>query len=368
MRTFRCTCDNSLFFDNSVCLRCNHEVGFCPVCDALQPLLPQPEGGFRCGNPACAAALVKCENYKTHNVCNRCARVPVKAAAEAPSVNAASPSASAPEPIFCDYCEFNDTIPDLNVPGHAEKWYRLESAKRRLLYELELLGLPLRLPESDPRPKLQFRFKADVEPKKILWFAMGKKEQVFTGHASGVITINIREANDAEREKLRVGFGEAHRTLIGHFRHEIAHYYWEILVLGRDEARCVEVFGNHEKPTYGEALDAYYKKGPPGDWRNRFVSAYSTMHPWEDFAETFATYLDMVSVLDTATHAEFIRVRPRFGDFDAMIAQYKTLGIGMNEINRSMGLLDLVPEVFVEPVREKMRYVHDLISAAATPA
>jgi hypothetical protein len=273
-------------------------------------------------------------------------------------------SASVENPGLCESCRFTQIIPDLSIPGYTEKWYRLEDAKRRLFYELDTLNLPYRLAESAPQPRLRFDFKADVPATPWLWWLMGQGEQVFTGHANGLITINIREANDLEREKLRLNFGEAHRTLIGHFRHEIAHYYWEILVRGRDDARCKAVFGDHENPTYQEALEAYYQNGPLPDWRERFVSAYSTMHPWEDFAETFATYLDMTSVLDTAFHHGFLPTRPHFGDFDAMILQYKVLGVGMNEVNRTMGLLDLVPEVFVEPVREKMRYVHDLVKGA----
>jgi hypothetical protein len=313
-------------------------------------LLPESAGGWACGNAECGAQLLKCANYLEHNVCNRCVH---------------AKEAVAGAGALCDSCSLNQTIPDLSVPGHKEKWYRLEAAKRRLLYDVDMVGLTYRLPEGDPRARLRFDFKADVIPKGWLWWTMGKKEQVLTGHAHGLITINIREANDAERERLRVNFGEAHRTLIGHFRHEIAHYYWDVLVLGRDEDRCKAVFGDHENPNYQTALETYYKNGPLADWQERFVSAYGTMHPWEDFAETFATYLDMVNVLDTAYHASFIATPPRFGDLDAMVRQYKALGIGMNEINRCMGLLDLVPEMLVAPVREKMRYVHTLVSEAA---
>jgi len=349
MRTFRCTCENMLFFDNSVCLRCHKETGFCPACRAVVALLPRPEGGWTCGNAACGVTLLKCANYLQYSACNRCVL--------------ADEAAALPEPVLCDCCCFNQTIPDLTVPRYAEKWYRLESAKRRLFYDLDLLGLPYRFDEADPRPKLRFDFKADVVPKYCFLRPMGTKERVFTGHANGCITINIREADDVERERLRVDLGESHRTLIGHFRHEIAHYYWEVLIPGGDEEGCRAVFGDHQSPTYQEALDAYYKNGAPADWQERFVSAYASMHPWEDFAETFATYLDMVSVLDTAHQVDFTHTPPRFGDFDAMVKQYKALGIGMNEINRSMGLLDLVPEVLVEPVRAKMRFIHDLIAA-----
>lgn len=352
MRTFTCSCENTLFFDNSRCLRCGKEVGFCPTCRSVVALHPRPEGGWHCGSPLCGASLVKCFNYQQHDVCNRCVS-----------------AEGAAGPALCGYCSLNRTTPDLSVPAFVVKWYRLEAAKRRLLYALDLIGLPYRWPEGDPRPKLRFDFRADAVPEAGVWRPVGD-ERVFTGHSGGLITINVREADHAERERLRVDLGEEHRTLIGHFRHEIAHYYWEVLIYGRAEEASRAVFGDHDRPTYQEALKAYYERGAPADWRERYVSAYATMHPWEDFAETFATYLDMVSVLDTASHFGFTRTPPRFGDFDAMATQYKSLGIGLNEINRSMGLLDLVPEVLVGPVRDKMRFVHGLIAAevAAAPA
>jgi hypothetical protein len=339
-----------LFFDNSVCLRCGNETGFCPSCRNITALLPQAEGRWTCANANCGVTLLKCVNYVEHNVCNQCVT---------PTL-----SATGSDPSLCESCSFTQTVPDLSVPGFVEKWYRLEAAKRRLLYDLDVAGVPYRFNDADPRPKLRFDFKADVAPKRWLWWTMGKGEQVFTGHANGLITINIREANPAERERLRVNFGEAHRTLIGHFRHEIAHYYWEIFVRGRDEAACKAVFGDPESPSYADALDAYYKNGPSPNWHERFVSAYATMHAWEDFAETFATWLDMVSVLHTAHHVGFTTA-PCLQDLDGMMVQYKTLGVSMNEINRSMGLLDLVPEVLVAPVREKMRYIHGLVRVAA---
>jgi hypothetical protein len=348
MRTFRCDCDNMLFFDNSRCLRCGKEVGYCPACRTITGLAPRQEGGWTCANTGCGTHLVKCENYSEYDVCNRC----VKADDAAAGVR------------FCDCCEFNQIIPDLSVPGYKAKWYRLEAAKRRLLYDLDLVKLTYRFAASDPRPKLRFDFKADVMPKKWLWWTIGDKEQVFTGHANGLITINIREANSAERERIRVNFNEAHRTLIGHFRHEIAHYYFEVLVRGRDEERCKAIFGDHENPTYQQALETYYKNGPLPGWQSSFVSAYSTMHAWEDFAEIFATYLDMACVLHTAHSNELVPGSLDFGDVECMMRQYKALSIGMNEVNRSMGLIDLIPEVLVEPVRGKLRYIHELVVGA----
>lgn len=346
MRTYSCLCGNTLFFDNSSCLACGREVGFCPACRLITALVPDEQGGFHCGHEDCGVALVKCENYLEHDVCNRCVRAETAAA----------------EPL-CDCCRFNDLIPDLTVKGNLLKWYRLEAAKRRLFYDLGELGLPYGTEEDGIEPPLSFDFKADVIPKKNYWRGGGADtERVYTGHANGKITINIREACDVEREKLRVDLGEAHRTLIGHFRHEVGHFYWDMLIKGRREEEFIAVFGDHNNPTYAEALERHYEQGPPADWQQSFVSAYATMHPWEDFAETWALYLDMTSALDTAAWQGFGGTTDAVHkDVEPMIKRYQQLGVALNEINRSMGLLDLVPEVIVPPVVEKLRYIHNLV-------
>jgi hypothetical protein len=350
MKTFTCLCGNVLFFENTQCLACNREVGWCPSCQQLVALLPQAEGDYRCGQPACGVPLRKCYNYAIEQVCNRCLAVP--------------PEGSPPEAL-CDCCRYNETIPDLSVPGNREKWYRIEVAKRRLFYTLNLLGLPYGKASDGFSPPLAFDFKADVLPPDHLWRHMGQTERVYTGHANGKITLNIREADDVEREKLRVDLGEAHRTLIGHFRHEIGHYYWELLVAGQSEDDFQQVFGDHQQPPYAEALERYYQDGPGPDWQRQHVSAYAAMHPWEDFAETFATYLGMVCVLDTARHMGFHGdLSLPAADFDHVVLCYQRLGVAMNEMNRAMGLLDLVPPVLVPPVVEKLRYVHTLVHAA----
>jgi hypothetical protein len=149
--------------------------------------------------------------------------------------------------------------------------------------------------------------------------------------------------------------------LLGHFRHEIGHYYWELLVKQRCEAAFVRLFGDPYNPSYQDALNRYYGSAtPPSDWQSQFVSAYATMHPWEDFAETFATYLDIVSLLDTAYHVNFSGPPP-LHDLDAMVLQYQQLGISLNELNRSMGTMDVVPEIVSPGVKEKMRFIHELV-------
>lgn len=354
MRSFACNCGNTAFFENNHCLSCRKDLGWCPTCQQLSTLLPTDEGLFRCGNDDCRAMLAKCHNYAVESVCNRCCVVPEDS--EEPKQ-------------FCDYCRFNDTVPDLTVGGNREMWRRLETAKRRLLYTLDMMQLPYGREEDGVAPGLTFDFKADVTIKPRWWWSMGKEERVYTGHAEGRITINVREADTVEREKARVMFQEAHRTVIGHFRHEIGHYYWQMLIEDLQESKFKAVFGDHHDPGYKDAQDRYYKDGPLSGWQSKYVSAYATMHPWEDFAETFATYLDMVSVLDTAAQMNVGEsCNPTTATLPDMVQCYVSLGVVLNEMNRAMGLTDLVPEIFGAAITAKLQYVHDLVREARVAA
>jgi hypothetical protein len=356
MRSFSCTCGNQLFFDNSICMCCKHEVGWCPQCAAITDVTTSNDGAFIC--PRCKSSLVKCSNYASHNVCNRFV---LRREGEGTQSETSAG-------IFCDCCRFNRVIPDLKIEGNKEKWYRLEAAKRRTLYDLDLVGVPYGNASDTITPPLVFEFKGDIIPdKQYRDFVGGQK--IFTGHDNGVITINIQEADDIEREKLRVNMHEAHRSLLGHFRHEFGHYIWDVLIKGKIEKDFVAVFGDHTNPAYDQSLRDYYQNGPKPDWLLNYVSAYATMHPWEDFAETFAVYLDMSSSLDTAVHQQLIPAVDAT-DLDAMVEAYKKLGIALNEMNRTIGLLDFLPEVFAKPIREKLRFIHGLTKNAEkqTPA
>lgn len=347
MQTFRCVCGNTLFFENTSCGNCGRDVGWCPTCRQISGLDARDDGTFACVSPGCGAVVRKCLNYSQEGVCNRCIAVAGTRSGE----------------LFCDCCRLNETIPDLSVDGNRARWAQLEAAKRRLIYGLDSLGLPYGSAADGFDPPLAFAFKGDVIPTQGLWRTMGEGERVYTGHADGMITINIREADDAEREKLRVDFGEAHRTLIGHFRHEIGHYYWDLLVRDRAEDAFKAVFGDHENPDYGQALSLYYDNGAPSDWQETYVSAYATMHPWEDWAETFALYLAMAAMLDTAFHLRLVDAAPD-GDLATMLARYRGLGLVLNEISREMGLLDLVPAVITDPIAVKLGFVHDMVGGA----
>jgi hypothetical protein len=349
MKLYSCVCGNTLFFENTQCLACGREVAWCPHCRGIRALEPALEGRYRCADPACGSQLVKCVNNAREGVCNRA----IAAEAAAGQLNP-----------LCDCCRFNAIIPDLSVPGNRQRWARLAAAKRRVFHTLDTLGLPYGSAADSFDPPLSFDFKGDAIAPAALWHTMGETERVYTGHANGKITINIREADDAKREKLRVDLGEAHRTVIGHFRHEMGHYFWDALIRGRQEGAFSDVFGDHNQPPYDEALESHYREGPPGGWQARFISAYATMHPWEDWAETFAFYLDMAGVLETAAGLKLIPPVD-WGDLEAMLGRFRDVGLLVTEINRTMGLKDLVPEVVTPAVEHKLHFVHRIVRGAA---
>jgi hypothetical protein len=341
MKTFACECGNRLFFGNTHCMKCGKPAGFCPACRRVSGLIPGENDTFTCGSPNCGTQLRKCHNYAVENVCNGC--VPIDEQGES-----ASP--------LCEDCQLTDVIPDLSISENRAYWARLEDAKRRVLFTVDLLNLPIGRPENDIEPKLQFDFMADAE------------RPVFTGHDNGHIIINLREADDVEREKARVAFREPQRTLVGHFRHELGHYFWDVLIKGRREEEFRKLFGDERSPSYEEALQRFYESGPPADWQQSFISAYATMHPWEDFAETFGTYLDLMSILDTARNMTGRQLRTQ--ECQKLLAEYQQVGVLANELNREMGLRDLVPETFNDPAAQKLCFVHNLVasSGAELPA
>ena len=286
----------------------------------------QLDGSLTCNE--CDGSARLCRNRTDYAVCN--------AATELNS-------------SLCRYCAMNRVIPDLAVDDNLEKWRLLERAKHRVLYGVDRIGLPLITGlASGVGPALAFEFKA------------AGPTPVSTGHAAGKITINIAEADSVHREQNRVEFGEPHRTLVGHFRHELGHYFWDVCVAPSRLSEYRLLFGDERRPTYEEAKAQYYAAGPPQGWWANYVSQYATMHSWEDFAETFNAYLDMVAIVETSTYFERILMDVNTRDFDSLLHAYRDIGIVVNELNRDMGLPDLVTEVFTPTVIEKLRFVHAL--------
>ncbi|HEX6242334.1 MAG TPA: putative zinc-binding metallopeptidase, partial [Polyangiales bacterium] len=275
-----------------------------------------------------------------------------------------------PEPL-CLACRLNDVIPNQSKPELREAWLQLEGAKRRLMYTLYQLKLPVEGREEGKEGGLSFAFMA------------GEKEQpVFTGHSDGLITINVAEGNDPFREKMRTQLGEAYRTVLGHFRHEIGHYYWDRLIKDSDWLPKFRALFGDETLDYAQALERHYKEGAPADWSERFVSQYASMHPWEDWAETWAHYLHIFDTLDTAkSYGLRVKIGKGTGkgetvvdaekvhvdDFDEMAEDWVPLTLALNSLNRSMGLRDVYPFVLTEAALNKLRFVHQVIRAP-TPA
>jgi hypothetical protein len=270
---------------------------------------------------------------------------------------------------LCESCRLTRVIPDLGVPGNKEAWYKLEVAKRRLVYTLLKLGCPVRNQTDDPERGLAFEFLADTPDP--------NDAPVLTGHANGVITLNIAEADDAERERRRIQLHEPYRTLLGHFRHESGHYYWDRLIAGTPQLDPFRGRFGDERADYAAALKAHYDNGPPTDWRDRFVSAYAAAHPWEDWAETWAHYLHMIDTLETAADCG-LSLRPSRKDeptlkavvppdsprasFDRLIDAWFPLTYALNNLNRGLGLPDGYPFVLSAPAVDKLRFVHEVVA------
>lgn len=269
---------------------------------------------------------------------------------------------------LCVACRHNRTIPDLTLDQNMTRWRKLEYAKRRMFYSLLRLNLPLANRIDDPDQGLAFDFLGEAPAAGLI--------KVMTGHEDGVITINIAEADDAEREKLRLAMSESYRTLVGHFRHEIGHYFWGRLVRDGGELEGFRKLFGDERQDYGQALKTHYANGAPEAWWDHYISRYASSHPWEDFAETWAHYLHIVDTLEMAS-AFGVRVQPATGiphlsaaiDFDPhepgeihrLITAWVPLAVAVNAVNRCMGEPDLYPFILTPNVIEKLGFIHELV-------
>ncbi len=269
----------------------------------------------------------------------------------------------------CQSCSHTVRIPNISDPEKKLQWRRLERAKRRLFYAIIRFNLPLENEVIHSKGNLRFELLGDE------FHPDGKAKRVMTGHGNGLITINIAEADDAIREKNRTAMGEPYRTLIGHFRHEVGHYYWDRLV---DQEGVIDKFRacfGDERRGYSESLKLYYASGPAENWEKTYVSTYASAHPWEDFAETWAHYFHMVGGLETAyayglnpqplqsgaPHLEQLTDPYHVSDFEQLMAHWIPITVAMNAMNRSIGHSDYYPFALSRRVSEKLKFIHDLI-------
>ena len=380
MRLFACrACQQTLYFESVQCTKCGRQLAFLPdqwlVC-AIEPapVAASSEGGVpgtwgastspsTTAAPADAAILWRaigedgewlyrlCKNNIDHGVCNWAV-------------------AANDDDAFCLACRLNHMIPSLAKPGARDAWHTLEIAKRRVLYSLFQFGLPVE--GKNQRPDgLQFDFLADEEAPDA--------PRIYTGHNHGVITINVAEARDPFREKMRVELGESYRTVLGHFRHEMGHYFWGRLIQSGPRLGAFRDLFGDERADYGEAQARHYAQGAPGDWAMHFVSAYASMHPWEDWAETWAHYLHMVDTLETARAYGLSLTPVREAEvggepalaverldlhaFVDLIDGWVPLTVALNSLNRSMGVRDGYPFILSDMAIRKLKFIHEVVES-----
>lgn len=354
MQLFQCdTCGHTVHFDNKVCVRCGDALGFLPDEVRMHAFVPLQDGSWEIRNRPgeryyfCANAAIGICNWvqDRHTVDG-----------------------------YCRACHYNRTVPVTSNNEGIERWRRIGEAQRHLFYSLIRWNLPVPDRAADPKSGLVFDFLADEVD------IDGRITPAKTGHEDGLISLRAAEADDAVREYVRVSMGEPYRTLLGHFRHEIGHFYWAQLVLGDrliEEARAL--FGD-ERIDYAEALRRNYEQGPPADWVSRFISTYASAHPAEDFAECWAHYFHIADTLETA-RAYGMSIDPQWHEgldaevtFDPyaapdahmLISAWIPFSVAVNSIQRSMGQADNYPFVLSEPVIEKLEFINRLIRGATT--
>lgn len=359
VRVYLCQCGQSTFFRNSTCLACGTPLGYHPEQSTLLPLKPGPEADTWVDWQTDGPAYCRCANLHTPAACNWL--LPI--------------AEGKPQQMLCRACRLNRTIPDLADPEHpdnGELWGRVEEAKRRLVSALLAMGLPVAsLETEDTERGLMFDFLRSVE---------GGAE-IMTGHHQGLITLNIAEADHARRESTRRAMNEPYRTLLGHFRHEVGHYYWERLVAGSEWVdACRAMFGD-ERQDYKASLKTHYTEGPRPDWHLHFVSSYASVHPFEDWAECWAHYMHMRDTVDTALsygltidtgQLEFTPFtldtlyQPEHPDaetFLAFVNHWTQLTMLLNGMSRAMGQPDFYPFVLAHEVVAKLHFIHRIVTS-----
>lgn len=358
MQPFSCTvCGQLVFFDNSTCLRCGSPLGYLRAERALVALTP-PGGEDDTTAEITATQMARVD--APDQTYRRCANQVLARCNWLLGVD--------DDGELCFSCRLTTVRPNDDEVGALEAFADAEQAKRRLLHQLDIIGLPVVGRQDDEERGVAFEFLSS------------RNQQVMTGHDGGVITLDLSESDDAHREFVRQQLGEAYRTVLGHLRHEIGHYYWPRLVVDADRVDAFrELFGD-ESISYQDALDQHYgdhsNDEGTASWVDCYVSEYATMHPWEDWAETFAHYLHIRAGLHTAksygitigepavtaaretyTPAEGVAV-------GTTVQSWLGLTLGLNAMSRSIGEGDLYPFVLSTEVIAKLDFVHRCVTDA----
>lgn len=338
MKYYNCpNCSARLSFEALSCWNCETEVGYVLNNDGMMSMRDLPAAA-RCAN----RALLSC-NWIID-----------------PAITVSS--------ALCPCCRYTRTIPPQQDSANRVAWKKLEQAKRLLLYSLNSLGLSPPDRVEQPSTGLAFDFLTQLPD----------QPSVLTAHNSGVITINISEADDARREQRRELLNEPYRTVLGHLRHEVGHFYWCQLIAHSDYLEQYRLHFGDERQDYDSALQSYYKNAETKvGWSSQFVTRYASSHPWEDWAETWAHYLNIHDALETAA-AWYVSVR------DISLAQQKNIFTSnnkfrqqltsawpqlceyLNAVFRSTGVNGEYPPHLTDTVIAKLTFIHQVV-AESTP-
>jgi hypothetical protein len=333
MKPFACDqCGSTVYFDNQHCLACGCRLAFLPDRLAVCSIQPSGDAWVATRPDAEGHTYRLCFNDQVHGACNW-------------AIDAKEPH------THCMSCRMTTLIPSLDNPQGWSLWQRAESAKRRLLFNLTTLGLAWM--DGQTRQPLRFAFAQ----------ALPGGPPIITGHEHGLITLNVLEVDEHYRLATRELFSERYRTVLGHLRHEVGHYYWDELVSGQPaQLEAYRALFGDERADYRAALQTH-AQAPRTDWCQTHISAYASAHPWEDWAESWAHYMHIRAAIETADALTGTSTDTHV--FDALMTRWECLSTALNELNRSLGQDDAYPFSIHGVVREKVRFVHDTILGTA---
>lgn len=348
MRNYRCTCGQIIFFENTQCTVCLRQLGYDPeigILLALNPIFDSTGIQSDSWQGADNGRVYRlCQNEIDYQVCNWLVLSDDK--------------------CYCLACNLNQIVPGVESTYRSlrkrQYWASMEHAKRRLLYTLLQLGLPVVNKADEPVSGLAFAFLEDQRSNPQV-----HEEHVLTGHFEGLITVNLAEADNALRERARQKMGEPYRTLLGHFRHESGHYYFNSLVWRDEDLQEFRSLFGDERIDYEASLENYYAHGLDSEWQQDMVSSYARSHPSEDWAECWAHYLHMIDTLETAEQYGLVHAAETHNgaplDIEWCFSRWSRVTITLNALNRSMGLADAYPFVLSAQTLNKLRFVHRMV-------
>jgi len=340
VKNFKCSCGGAIFFEDTICKCCEFTLGF--EINSMQMLCVQ-EDGQNLVDIKSRKTYKKCKNWSEFNVCNWLIE-------------------SESENELCFGCQFNRTVPNQsleNIPANNLRWLRLEQAKKRLLFSLMQMQLPLENGWNSNSKGLLFDFIESLDDKIVT-----------TGYTNGVITINSIEADHVARVSTKYALNERYRTIIGHLRHETGHYYLDKFKLPKNlKEKISSKFGDLFESggnTYNEALQLYYANGPKKNWEQNYISAYASAHPIEDWAESWSHYLLIIDALETLEEEGYIKDSLNSLNVYQKLEKWESLSFGINQITRSLGMQDAYPFSLCESVREKIAVVSEFIHSLSS--